>query len=67
MDKFINYLNDNIIPIFAKIGVPSAMLLGLFVVGFFFLYLLLDKNNAYKITALFFIYAILLSIILKAN
>ena len=61
MDKFINYLSDKIIPIFTKITIPAGIFLGLLVVGFFFLYNLLDKNNAYKITILLFIYAILIS------
>ncbi len=63
MDKFINYLSDNIIPIFTKMSVQSGIFLGLLVVAFFFLYYLLDKNNAYKITIVFLIYAILLGAI----
>ena len=56
MDKFITYLSDNIIPIFTKMTLPSGILLGLLLVAFFFLYYLLDKNNANKITIIFFIY-----------
>ena len=63
MDKFINYLSDNIIPIFTKISIQGGIFLGLLVVAFFFLYYLLDKNNAYKITIVFLIYAILLGAI----
>ena len=60
---FINYLSDNIIPIFTKISIPSGILLGVLVIAFFFLYNLLEKNNAYKITVIFFIYVILLSVL----
>ena len=63
MDKFINFLNDTIIPIFANITTPSAIFLGVLLVAYFFLYNLLDKNNAYKITVLLLIYTIVLSVI----
>ncbi len=63
MGKFISFVNDKILPIFTNISVPSIILLAIIAVAFFFLYNLLDKNNAYKITVVFFIYAIVLSVL----
>lgn len=63
MGKFISFVNDKILPIFTNISVPSIILLVIIAVAFFFLYNLLDKNNAYKITVVFFIYAIVLSVL----
>ena len=63
MGKFISFVNDKVLPIFTNISVPSIILLVIIAVAFFFLYNLLDKNNAYKITVVFFIYAIVLSVL----
>ena len=63
MEKFISYISQTIIPIFANISVPSIIFLAITFIGFCFLYSMLDKNNAVKITIVFFIYVILLGAI----
>ena len=63
MEKFISYISQTIIPIFANISAPSIIFLAITFIGFCFLYSMLDKNNAVKITIVFFIYVILLGAI----
>ncbi len=63
MDKFISYISNVIFPIFTNISLPSIIFLVLIFIGFCFLYSMLDKNNAVKITIVFFIYVVLLGAI----
>ena len=63
MGAFITFVNTKVLPVFTNISVPGVIALVLLMFAFYFLYSLLDRNNAVKITVIFFIYTILLGVI----
>ncbi len=63
MDKFFEFINDKIFPIFANISTVQIVELIALLVGFLLFFRLLEKNNATKISVFFIGYLLVVSIV----
>ena len=59
----IDFILDKIVPLFTKITIPQIAMVVIVALGLFFLFSLLSKNNAGKISCVFILYVILTSVL----
>ena len=59
----IDFILEKIVPLFTKITIPQIAMVVIVALGLFFLFSLLSKNNAGKISFVFILYVILTSVL----
>lgn len=59
----IDFILEKIVPLFTKITIPQIAMVVIVALGLFFLFSLLSKNNAGKISCVFILYVILTSVL----
>ena len=59
----IDFILEKIVPLFTKITIPQIAMVVIVALGLFFLFSLLSKNNAGKISCVFILYVIITSVL----